>query len=464
FYTDLFHALKGRRRVSDTGGTYMDMTGSAPQVRNIPLNEQGIPIYEHHNSDAFWGAAWTLNTLWPLVCPRITHNFCNTFVDMHRNGGLIPRGPSGGNYTFVMTAPTSTTFLVSAWMQGIRTFDIEAAYSGMLKNHGPGGLMSKAGYEHNTCIGGGVEYYLERGYVPQGIKADAFHVHAAATMTLEYAYHDWALAQLAKALGREEDHNRLMARCTNYQNLWNPETKFMQPRDMDGNFFDDFDPMSGNGWEEGNGHHYRWHVPHDIPGLIKLFGSREFFIHELDDLFQKAEEHDFIAPHGGHADRCMDYGNQPCMYLAHLFNHAGAPWLTQKWVRRVMRASKSDTTPFGGYGGDEDQGQMGALNVLMAIGLFSLNGGCARDPILELSTPIFDRITIHLDSEYHGGGSFVIETINNGSDDRYIQSAELDGASLKTAWLLHQDIIKGGHLKLTLGTEPNKAFANAPIE
>jgi predicted alpha-1,2-mannosidase len=158
FYTDLFHALKGRRRVSDAGGTYMDMTGEAPQVRTIPLDEQGIPRYEHHNSDAFWGAAWTLNTLWPLVCPRITHNFCNTLVDMYRNGGLIPRGPSGGNYTFVMIAPTSTTFLVSAWMAGIRTFDVETAFQGMCKNHGPGGLMSKAGYEHDTCIGGGVEY------------------------------------------------------------------------------------------------------------------------------------------------------------------------------------------------------------------------------------------------------------------------------------------------------------------
>ena len=236
FYTDFFHALKGRRRVSDAGGTYLDMTGAAPQVRQIPLDDEGQPTYEYHNSDAFWGAAWSLNTLWPLVCPRITHNFCNTLLDMYRNGGLIPRGPSGGNYTFVMTAPTSTTFLVSAWMQGIRTFDIATAYAGMVKNHGPGGLMSKAGYEHDTCIGGGVEYYIERGYVPLGIQADAYHVGAAATMTLEYAYHDWALAQLAKVLGHEEDHARFMARAGNFRNIWNPETGFMQPRIWPGTF------------------------------------------------------------------------------------------------------------------------------------------------------------------------------------------------------------------------------------
>ncbi len=463
FYTDLFHALKGRRRVSDAGGTYMDMTGDAPQIRKIPLDEQGKPRYEHHNSDAFWGAAWTLNTLWSIVCPRITHNFCNTLIDMYHNGGLIPRGPSGGNYTFVMTAPTSTTFLVSAWMYGIRSFDIDAAYQGMLKNHGPGGLMSKAGYEHATSIGGGVEYYIERGYVPLGIEADAYHVHAAATMTLEYAFHDWSLAQLAQLLGHDEDYERLMARSKNYRNLWDSETRFMRPRNMDGSFLADFDPMALDGWSEGNGHHYRWHVPHDVQGLADLFGGRDIFVDELDDLFTRAEGHGFTAPHGRHEEGYMDYGNQPCMYLAHLFNYAGAPWLTQKWVRRVMQTAKSDITPYGGYGGDEDQGQMGALNVLMAIGLFSLNGGCATEPILELSTPIFDRITIHLDPEYHSDNTFVIETANNSPEACYIQSAELNGDPLQTSWVYHRDFIKGGHLKLSLGTEPNKSWANTPI-
>lgn len=463
FYTDLFHALKGRRRVSDADGTYLDMTGDAPQIRQIPLDEQGKPRYEHHNSDAFWGAAWTLNTLWSIACPRITHNFCNTLIDMYHNGGLIPRGPSGGNYTFVMTAPTSTTFLVSAWMYGIRSFDIDAAYQGMLKNHGPGGLMSKAGYEHATSIGGGVEYYLERGYVPLGIEADAYHVHAAATMTLEYAFHDWTLAQLAQLLGHEEDYERLMARSKNYRNLWDAETRFMRPRTMDGSFLADFDPMALNGWSEGNGHHYRWHVPHDVQGLADLFGGRDMFVNELDDLFTRAEGHGFTAPHSKHEQGYMDYGNQPCMYLAHLFNYAGAPWLTQKWVRRVMQTAKSDITPYGGYGGDEDQGQMGALNVLMAIGLFSLNGGCATDPILELSTPIFDRITIHLDPEYHSDATFVIETQHNSAEACYIQSAELNGEPLQTSWVYYRDFIKGGNLKLILGTEPNKNWANTPI-
>jgi predicted alpha-1,2-mannosidase len=450
FYTDLFHALKGRRRVSDAGGTYMDMTGQTPTVRQIPLDADGKPMYEHHNSDAFWGAPWSLNLLWPIVCPRITHNFCHTLIDMYRNGGLIPRGPSGGNCTFVMVSPSSTPFLVSAWMQGVRSFDIETAYRGMLKNHGPGGMMSKAGYEHHTCIGGGVEYYLERGYVPMGIQADAYHIEGAGTMTLEYAYHDWALAQLAHTLGHEDDARCLGLRASHYRNLWNPESRYFQPRNMSGEFVPDFDPMAGSGWVEGNGHHYRWYVPHDIPGLIELFGGRDVFVRELNELFMKAEEHGFVCTHGTHIDGYIDYGNQPCMYLAHLFNHAGAPELTQKWVRRVLEVAKSKTTPFGGYGGDEDQGQMGALNVLMAIGLFSLDGGCSPQPMLELSSPIFDRITIRLDPTYHDGGTFVIETSGNGSGERSICSAVLNGVELNVPWFRQSDLAKGGTLRIEL--------------
>lgn len=138
------------------------------------------------------------------------------------------------------------------------------------------------------------------------------------------------------------------------------------------------------------------------------------------------------------------------MVLAYLFNHAGMPELTQKWVRRVMEAAKSDITPFGGYGGDEDQGEMGALNVLMALGLFSVNGGCAQQPMLELSAPIFERITIHLDPEVHNGKTFVIETTGNGPGERTIQSAELNGRTLEPLWFPHRELTGGGTLQITL--------------
>ncbi|MCK5210904.1 MAG: glycoside hydrolase family 92 protein, partial [Cyclobacteriaceae bacterium] len=161
FYTDLWHALQGRRIISDVNGKYCDMTGSEPRTGQIPLDDAGKPKFNYYNSDAFWGAQWTLNTLWHLVYPEVTEGFVNSMLMMYDDGGLIPRGPSGGNYTYVMTGASSTPFIVSAYMKGIRGFDIEKAYEGMRKNAMPGGIMSKAGYEHNTNLGGGLKYYIE---------------------------------------------------------------------------------------------------------------------------------------------------------------------------------------------------------------------------------------------------------------------------------------------------------------
>ena len=465
FYTDLYHALLGRRRVSDVDGSYSDMTGPEQVIRQIPRNEAGKPRYEHHNSDAFWGAQWNINILWSIAYPEVISNFCNTFVDMYRNGGLIPRGPSGGNYTFVMVSPSSTHLFAAAYQKGIRDFDVDAAYEGLVLNHGPGGLMSKAGYEHDTCVGGGVEHYIDRGYVPLGIEANAFHLKSAA-QTLEYAYCDWSLSELAAALGHTEDARRFRERSGNYRNIWNPQTGFFQPRTKDGAWLEPFDPMSGEGWVEGNGWQYLWHVPHDVAALIELMGGREAFIQRLDEVFRKAEPENFTVPPGNdqHEANYVEYGNQPSLYIAHLFTYAGAPWITQKWVRRIMDKAKSDITPYGGYSGDEDQGEMGALNVLMAIGLFDVSGGCRREPNYEITSPVFERVTIHLDPRYAQGATFVIETIGNAEENLYIQSAELDDEPLERAWIPHTRLAEGGTLRLRLGPEPNHNWASGPTD
>ena len=461
FYTDLYHAILGRRRINDVDGSYSDQTGDEQVIRQIPKREDGSLAYEHHNSDAFWGSQWTLNVLWSLAYPDITHNFCNTLIDMYKNGGLIPRGPSGGNYTFVMTSATSTHFLVSAYQKGIRDWDIEAGYEGMVKNHGPGGLMSRAGYEHDTCIGGGVEHYIEKGYVPHGIKAHAFHCDGAA-QTLEYAYVDWCLSEMASALGHGDDAERFAQRALNYRNIYDAEIGFMRPRHEDGSWLADFDPMKPDGWNEGNGWQYLWHVPQDVAGLAELIGGNETMADRLNEVVEKAAENDFIAPHGKHHTNLLDYGNQPSTHVVHMFNFIGRPWLTQKWARAVMRQCKSDITPYGGYGGDEDQGQMGALSVLMAMGLFEMRGGCEADPVYEITSPIFDRISIQLDPAYYKGESLVIEVTRTNESDEYIQSASLNGQPLNQCWFRHSDIVNGASLCINLGSQPNTAWGVSP--
>jgi predicted alpha-1,2-mannosidase len=460
FYTDLWHALQGRRKTSDVNGKYADMTGEEMVVRQIPLDGNGRPLYNHYNSDAFWGAQWSISLLWSLAYPDVMSEFVNSLIDMYENGGLIPRGPSGGNYTFVMTSATSTPFIAAAYQKGIRDFDVETAYEGMKKNHLPGGLMSKAGYEHGSNRGGGIEYYMERGYVPVGIMANAFHV-AGAGQTLEYAYQDWCLAQTAKELGRQDDYRRFTDRSMNYKNLYDENTGYMRPRTLLGTWMWPFSPRWRYGWVESNAIQSTWFVPHDVAGLIELMGGQEKFNKRLVELFEEGREYDFAASHNDYSTG-LNFGNQPAMQVAHLFNYSGAPWLSQKWVRQVHKQTFSGTAPGSGYPDDEDQGIIGSLSALMAIGLFDVQGGCNDRPNWQITTPLFDKITITLHPEYYDGEKFVIETFNNKPDNIYIRSAELDGRDLNKAWFYHDELVKGGKLELELGPEPDRQWWTGP--
>ena len=287
FYTDLWHALQGRRIISDADGSYSDFTGSQRQKKQIPLDENGKPLFNHYNSDSFWGAQWTLNTLWHLVYPKISEEFCQSMLMMYRDGGLIPRGPSGGNYTYVMTGASSTPFFVSAYMKGFTGVDWEEAYEGLKKNHLPGGMMSKVGYEHTTTKGGGIEAYMEKGYVPYPLYEKNYGYHQdGAGQTLENAYQDWTLAQLAKALGKEEDYTIFMERAGYYRNLYDPESGWMRPKDWEGNWLQPFDPLKyDDGWVEATAASFSWFVPQDVQGLIELMGGREAFTQKLQLLF-----------------------------------------------------------------------------------------------------------------------------------------------------------------------------------
>ena len=296
-YTDLWHALLGRHVVSDADGHYMDMTSDFPRIRQIPLGEDGKPLYNHHNFDAWWGSHWSLNILWSMAYPEVMDNFCNTMIDMYQNGGLIPRGPSGGNYTYVMIGDPAVSFFASAYNKGIRNYDAELAYEGLRKNAFVGGIRDHAGYEHSkTAYSGGMKYYEEWGYVPDGRK-DVEGMHTTgASMTLEYAYQDWCLAQMAKTMGKLQDYEFFMKRSKNYRNLWNPESGYMQPRGEDGNWLPYFDPLElteKGGFCESNSAIYSHYVPHDMAGLIELYGGADQYVKRLNANFEKSSRMGF---------------------------------------------------------------------------------------------------------------------------------------------------------------------------
>jgi predicted alpha-1,2-mannosidase len=467
FYTDLSHVLLGRRTFSDLNGKYIDNTGPEPRVRTVPLDTKGCPTRNTYNSDAFWGSWWNLNILWSLAYPQTMNDMAASLLDYYFNGGMIARGPSGGNYSFVMVGDQATPLIAAAYNKGIRNFDVEAAYQGCRKNALPGGIRDRAGYEFGpNPTGGGMNYYVERGYVPQGIPGKSIHRDGAG-QTVEYAYEDWCLAQFAKALGRPDDYELFLRRSENWRKLFDPSTGWIRPRNIDGSWYTPFTPVCGAqecpGFVESDAATATYFVPQNIAGLIEVMGGREAFIKKLNEQFEKSAPYHFQWPSEGHPDVWVNYGNEPSCQMAHLFSHAGAPWLAQYWVRRVKEEAFGDTSPYGGYGGDEDQGQLGGLGVLMAIGLFDLQGGASTEPRYEITSPLFDRVTIQLDPRYYPGRTFTILTRGVGPGNLYIQSACLNGKPVTGRfWITHAELVAGGELEIELGPQPNKEWGVSP--
>ncbi|MDP0491712.1 MAG: GH92 family glycosyl hydrolase [Verrucomicrobiota bacterium JB023] len=456
FYTDLWHAHLGRRTVSDVDNKYADNTGSETLIR------QGKR--PHYNFDALWGAQWSLNVLWPMAWPELMDDFADTMVNMYHNGGLIPRGPSGGNYTYVMIGDPASSFFSAAYHKGMRNWDKEAAFAGLMRNAFPGGIRDHAGYETQAYSnGGGMSYYVNRGYVPLKIPKSKGGHRQGAAQTLEYSYQDWCLAQLATSLDRKEEAELLNKRATNYKNVWDAEVGWMRPRKMDGSWHEPFSPINDKGFTspgfvESASAIYTFYIPHDLNGLAELFGSRDAMAERLNSNFEKAAPVRFIAEHGNHAISWVDYQNQPATGMAHVFSHIGKPWMSQYWVREVLNKTFSDVTPFGGYNGDEDQGQMGALSALMAMGLFDMTGGAAQDPQFDILAPVFDKVTIKLNPDYHKGGEFTIVANNQAPGNCYIQSAKLNGEEWNSFQFPFETFANGGTLELELGPEPNKEW------
>ena len=464
FYTDLWHALQGRRVVSDVNGAYPDNTGDTFRIGQIPCDRAGKPLFNHYNSDSFWGAQWTLNTLWQLVYPEIAEEFVHSMMMMYRDGGLIPRGPAGGNYTFVMTGASSTPFIVGAVQKGIVKDNLEEIYQACKKNHTPGGIMEKAGYEHHTSVGGGLKYYLELGYVPYPLpeRSNGFHIQGAG-MTLEYAYQDWTLAQFAKRLRHTGDYDLFMKRSQNYKNVFDPETGWMRPKDVDGQWLAPYDPYDyAKGFVEANGAQTTWFVPHDLPGLAQLMGGPEAARRKLEQQFRDAQKLGFTSgtshdqeTHPEFKRIPVNYGNQPSTQTVNVFTMIGYPYLTQYWSRELINTAFSGLSPSTGYNGDEDQGMMGSLSVLLKIGLFQMSGGTEEEAPYQLASPLFDKITIHLNERYHTGKTFVINAKNNSATNVYIQNARLNGKEWRSCQIPHDTLTGGGTLELELGAEPN---------
>lgn len=445
FYTDLWHVLLGRQKINDVNGDYPDRTSgkrdgkftdSILKIKSLPLNENGKPKFNMYNTDAWWLTQWNLNVLWGLAWPEVMDEMAASMIQYAKNGFLLPRGPVGGGYSYIMTSSPATNLIVGTFMKGLLTkADAKTAYQIVKQNALPGGMLGESE---------DIEFYTKRGYWP-----------ANAGITIEAAFQDFAIAQMADKLGKKNDYKFFINRSEGWKKLFDPKQNLLFPKDREGNFLH-HNPLSGQGWIEANAWQATWGVSHDIPGLAQLMGGSDTLCVKLNHAFEMADSSDFVFAYN---EGYVSYANQPGCSNAHVFNHAGQPWLTQYWVRKVKEQAYGGTTPDLGYGGhDEDQGQMGAVSALMAIGLFDIQGNVNANPVYEITSPVFDKITIDLDSKYYQGKSFVIESVNNSKENMYIQQVFLNGNEWNRFWFSHADFAAGGTLKIILGDQPNKSW------
>ena len=447
FYTDLWHVLLGRHRINDVNGAYPDYTGepyvekrshNPLKIAQLPLGADGKPAFNMYGFDSLWLSQWNLNILWAIAWPELMDDFTAGLVQYARTGYLLPRGACAGGYSFIMTGCPATSMIVSAYMQGIMTkTDPEDAYRLIRQNHMPGGMMS---YESADDI----KFYMKNGWCPSN-----------AGKTMEWAFQDWGLSQMAAKLGKTADSKLFAKRSHAWTPLFDSETGLVLPKDKAGKWLHK-DPLSKEGWIEADSWQATFSLSHDLPKLAQLMGGEDVFTEKLNYAFEMASEEDFISDYGS---GYVSYANQPGCSNAHLFSHAGKPWMTQYWVRRVQDQAYSGVTPDKGYGGhDEDQGQMGGVSALMSIGLFGVQGMEGMVPCYDITSPIFDEITIKLNPAYCKGEKFVIRTYGNSRENCYIQKAALNGEDYVNSQMPRSALTSGGVLELWLGDQPNKSW------
>ena len=352
FYTGLYHALLGRGLASDVNGAYPRNDGSVGQ---IPLKD-GKPVHNLYNTDAAWGAQWNLTQVWALAYPEYYSDYISSHLLVYKDAGWLADGIANSRYVSGVGTNLLSTIIAGAYQCGIRDFDVNTAYEACLKNELDG---------ENRPLGAGkidTRYFVEYGYVPHLDKGDgpdeAFMF--SASHTLEYAYSAWAVAQWAKQLGKTDDYNRLMDLSKGWERIYDPSCNFVRPKKKDGTFIEDFNPMQvWRGFQEGNAWQYTFYVPHDAKGLVAKVGA-DVFNHRLDSIFTVSRKLIFsggteVGAFAG-LQTLYNQGNQPCLHIPWMFNEAGRPSLTQKWVRAILNEFYGTDGIHGyGYGQDEDQ-------------------------------------------------------------------------------------------------------------
>ena len=425
-------------------------------------NENGDPIHfspydgkvydgEMYADNGFWDTFRAVYPFFSILYPEKDAEIIRGWINAYKEGGWFPKWTSPG-YRDCMIGTHVESLIADAYFKGIRDFDLNLAYEACVKDATQ--KSEFGGYGRK-----GIEYYKKLGYVP------CDKIGEATARTLEFAYDDYCVARVAQALNKKEDSDFFINQSMTYKNVFDASTGFMRGRLANGTWEPNFNPVRwGNPFTEGSSWHYTWSVLHDVQGLIDLMGGKENFVTKLDEMFSSAP--DFEVGHYGREIHEMTemvacnmgqyaHGNQPVHHVLYLYNYAGAPWKTQKWVRRAV------DTLYGpgpdGLCGDEDNGQMSAWYLFSTMGFYPV---CPGDPSYIIGSPRFEEMSLQLPN----GKTFTIKAKNNSNSNMYIQSATLNGKDFSTSWISHQDIANGGTIEFVMGPEPNKDWASDPAD
>lgn len=437
FYSCLYRSVLFPR-------AFFEFDEAGNPVHYSPYNGEVLPGYMYTDT-GFWDTFRCLFPFLNLMYPSVNKQIQEGLINTYKESGFFPEWASPG-HRGCMIGNNSASILADAYLKGIKVDDVTTLYEGLI--HGTKNVHPEVSSTGRL----GYEYYNELGYVPYDVK-----INENTARTLEYAYDDWCIYQMAKALNRPKKELKLFAdRAMNYKNVFDKESLLMRGRNKDGQFQAPFSPLKwGDAFTEGNSWHYSWSVFHDPQGLIDLMGGEKVFVEMLDSVFIVPPLFDdsyygqviheiremTVMNMGNYA-----HGNQPIQHMIYMYNYAGQPWKAQYWLRQVM--NRMYTPGPDGYCGDEDNGQTSAWYVFSALGFYPV---CPGTDEYVLGAPLFKKATLH----FENGNSLVIDAANNNSENMYIESLRLDGNAYTKNYLKHGDLLKGGVLKFDMGSKPN---------
>ena len=424
FYTALYHTMIQPNTMSDVNGEYMAADYTA---RKVGDNET------HYTTFSLWDTFRASHPLYTLLEPERVTDFVKSMIRQYEYYGYLPIWQLWGQDNYCMIGNHSIPVITDAILKGIPGIDVEKAYEAVYN--------SSVTSHPNSPF----EVWEKYGFMPENIQTQSVSI------TLEQAFDDWCVAQLAEKLNKDADYERFHKRSEYYRNLFHPKTKFFQSKNDKGEWIEPFDPYQygGNGghpFTEGNAWQYFWYVPHNIQALMELTGGTKAFEQKLDTFFTSNYKSEQMNHNASGFVGQYAHGNEPSHHVAYLYNFAGQPWKTQKYVSHILNTLYNNTSS--GYAGNDDCGQMSAWYVFSAMGFYPVNPADGR---YIIGSPLLDECTLKL----AGNKDFHIRTIRKSPEDIYIQSVTLNGKKHKDFFITHQDIMNGGTMVFKMGKKPS---------